>query len=71
MAFADEITRHESRIVQRMREALKNARAGAQRRRVYRETYEELAALSPRELDDLGISRENIRDVAHQAAYGY
>ena len=29
--------------------------------------YQELAALTDRELNDIGISRADIRDVAHQA----
>jgi uncharacterized protein YjiS (DUF1127 family) len=38
--------------------------------RSYRQTYEELEALSDRELADLGLSRHSIRDVAREAAYG-
>lgn len=40
------------------------------RRRVYRETYRELARLTDRELADLGIDRGNIDAVAYEAAYG-
>ncbi len=40
------------------------------RRRVYNKTYTELAQLSTRELDDLGISRSMISRLAHEAAYG-
>jgi len=36
--------------------------------RAYRTTLSELQSLSARELDDLGIHPENIRDVARQAA---
>lgn len=35
--------------------------------RKYRETYNELMRLSPRELQDLGISRIDIRDIARKA----
>lgn len=38
------------------------------RRRVYRETYNELAMLTERELADVGLSALMIRDVAHEAA---
>jgi uncharacterized protein YjiS (DUF1127 family) len=38
--------------------------------RAYVATYDELAALSDRELDDLGVSRHNIRDVARESVYG-
>lgn len=42
------------------------ARRYAQRR-LYRQTVRELAALSPRELDDLGLSRSDITRVARQS----
>ena len=38
--------------------------------RVYRETLGELQALSGRELADLGMSRANLKSIAHEAAYG-
>ena len=38
--------------------------------REYLATYEELNALSDRELADLGLSRLNVRDVAREAVYG-
>lgn len=37
--------------------------------RVYRETLDELQALSSRELADLGMSRGNLKAVAYDAAY--
>lgn len=40
------------------------------RSRVYTRTYNELNALSSRELADLGISRSMISRLAHEAAYG-
>ena len=36
----------------------------------FRRTYNELNALSTRELQDLGISRSMITRLAHEAAYG-
>ncbi|MEP3347877.1 MAG: DUF1127 domain-containing protein [Litoreibacter sp.] len=38
--------------------------------RVFRETLNELQALSGRELADLGMSRGSIKAVAYEAAYG-
>ncbi len=38
--------------------------------RVYRRTLDELRSLSDRDLNDLGLSRFNIREVAREAAYG-
>lgn len=39
-----------------------------QQHRIYRQTYNELSALSARELDDLGIARCDIRRIALEAA---
>jgi uncharacterized protein YjiS (DUF1127 family) len=41
-----------------------------QRRRLYNETYSQLAALSDRDLWDIGLSRLQITDIARDAAYG-
>ncbi len=41
-----------------------------ERRKVYRTTLNELESLTSRDLDDLGISRTMIRDIAYEAAYG-
>ena len=38
--------------------------------RLYTRTVAELNTLSPRELQDLGLSRFVIRDVAREAVYG-
>ncbi|MCC5971431.1 MAG: DUF1127 domain-containing protein [Pararhodobacter sp.] len=36
----------------------------------FRRTYEELSALSTRELQDMGVSRSMITRLAYEAAYG-
>lgn len=38
--------------------------------RKYLATCDELNALSDRELADLGISRGNVREIAHESVYG-
>jgi uncharacterized protein YjiS (DUF1127 family) len=38
--------------------------------RLYQSTLDELAALSDRELADLGISRLSIREIARESVYG-
>jgi uncharacterized protein YjiS (DUF1127 family) len=38
--------------------------------RKYLATYDELNALSDRELADIGLSRWHVRDVAREAVYG-
>lgn len=45
-------------------------KANLARRAVYNQTVRELVILTDRELADLGISRADIRAVAHEAAYG-
>lgn len=39
------------------------------RHKVYRKTYEELSALSDRDLHDLGIARGNIKQLAMETAH--
>lgn len=46
---------------------LREARA---KRSVYAQTVRELSALDNRELDDLGISRYGIEEIAYQHVYG-
>ncbi len=46
---------------------VKEARA---RRKIYNETYAELAAMSDRNLKDFGASRSGIQRMALEAAYG-
>lgn len=38
--------------------------------RAYLATFKELNALSDRELDDIGLSRLNVREVARETIYG-
>jgi uncharacterized protein YjiS (DUF1127 family) len=46
------------------------ARNAVAQYRTYRQTVNELEALSNRELADLGLSRALIRDIARTSAYG-
>ena len=48
-----------------LRETLATRRA---ERKIYRETYNELASLTDRELNDIGLSRSQIKRVALEAA---
>lgn len=49
---------------------LDQMREAQAKRRVYRATLFELSTLTDRDLDDLGIPRENIKKLALEAAYG-
>jgi uncharacterized protein YjiS (DUF1127 family) len=53
---------------QRIAAFVERARQARRTREIYRETYDELSALSDRDLADLGIARISIRDVALEAA---
>jgi uncharacterized protein YjiS (DUF1127 family) len=53
---------------QRFQDFVQRLRQAAKARAVYSETFEELSALSDRDLADLGISRLSIGDVAREAA---
>ncbi len=46
-----------------------NLSASYSKSRQFRATYNELSALSARELADLGISRSDIARIAYEAAY--
>ena len=49
---------------------LDHMRKAQARRRVYRATYHELSGLTDRDLEDLGIPRSNIKNLAMEAAHG-
>ena len=53
---------------QRIAAFVERARQAQRARAIYHETYDELSALSDRDLADLGIARISIRDVALEAA---
>lgn len=70
MAYAtDNSTLRQSAIGGRLSAILIDIRARMARRKVYNTTFRELAALSDRELADLGLNRTEIRRIAWQAAY--
>ena len=68
------VTHHVSASVQsgfnaRFNALVLDVKARLARRRVFKNTYRELAVLSDRELTDLGLNRTEIRRIAWQAAY--
>lgn len=67
MTMVDGIQRFEQRMVDGMRASFDEARRQYRMQRKFRRTYDELNALSDRELNDLGIARASIRDVARSA----
>jgi len=69
MAFMTDIHRVEAGIVARLRTALLQARVNFAKNREFHRTFKELNCLTQRELDDLGIHRSNIAEVAHNAVF--
>ena len=57
-------------ILARLGEMGRMAGEGYQAWRLYRRTLSELGKLSPRDLDDLGLDRSNLRQAAFEAVYG-
>lgn len=66
---AQNTTRFQTGLNDRLGTYLIDIRARFARRKVYRDTLNELRALSDRELMDLGINRANMRSIAYDAAY--
>jgi uncharacterized protein YjiS (DUF1127 family) len=57
-------------LAERLTTALAAVAAYRRKHAVYRQTRRELNALTPRELDDLGIHATMIDRIAHEAAWG-
>lgn len=70
MAYQSNLTNTASHgFVDQIATFFADLRAKAARRKVYRETLRELSALSPRELNDLGLDGSMLKRIAYQAAY--
>ena len=70
MAFFTDTQAPATGISGRFAHLIDELRDALARRKIMRATYNELATLSTRELDDLGINRTQIRSIAYEAAYG-
>ena len=69
MAYANTHTSPRFDLVARVRAVAADAAEAWARYRTYRETLDQLQELTDRELDDLGLSRWSLKDVARQSAY--
>lgn len=70
MAYQTNLTQSASHsIADKFAAFMADYRAKAARRKLYRETLNELRALSARDLADLGLHKSMIHRVAYQAAY--
>lgn len=63
-------TMESSRFAGKLSALIAEFRLALNRRAVYRQTFNELTALSDRELNDLGLDRSELRSIALDAAYG-
>ncbi|RMH42256.1 MAG: DUF1127 domain-containing protein [Alphaproteobacteria bacterium] len=70
MAFAQDTRVAHHSLADRAGALFRAAAEAYRRHRLYRQTLNELASLSDRELNDLGLSRAMIRGIAYEAAYG-
>lgn len=70
MAYMNTTRTAQATISDRITGAFIAVKAAYQRRRIYDQTLRELRALSDRDLDDLGLHRTMISEIAHQAAFG-
>ncbi len=70
MAYANTTSAPRKGVVDRLNAVSASFAAWVRQRRVYAQTLAELTALSDRELNDLGISRLAIAEIAHEAAFG-
>ena len=69
MAYTNTSSVTHTPSITRLGEAVAELRARYKTYRLYRDTLDGLSALSNRELDDLGLSRSELRRVAEEAAY--
>lgn len=70
MAYMNTTRTAPATILDRFTSAMIAVKAAYKRRRIYDQTLRELSALSDRDLDDLGMHRTMISEIAHQAAFG-
>ncbi|MGR3758694.1 DUF1127 domain-containing protein [Roseobacteraceae bacterium NS-SX3] len=69
MAAVDHITAHKAHLPSAPFSWVGTLIEKFKRHRMYRETFNELSALTNRELADLGLNRSMLKRVAYQAAY--
>ncbi len=70
MAHALNTTFASSSLVARLRDAVTQARTSWALHREYKRTFDEMDALSDRELADIGVRRSDISDIARTHIYG-
>lgn len=69
MAYASDIRTANGSLTDRFAALTKNLGARYARHKTFRQTLNELSALSDRDLRDLGLTRSEIRSVAYEHVY--
>lgn len=70
MAYVNTTRFSNTTLLSRVLAATSGITAALRQRQVYLATLRELNSLSDRDLNDLGIHRAMVRDIAYEAAYG-
>lgn len=70
MAYVSIPSNRTPKLISQIADTFAALAAGWRRSRTYARTYNELSALSNRDLADIGISRSMVSRMAYEAAYG-
>ena len=70
MAYATEVRLRNITLTDRAIALWGTVKDNLAKRRAYRSTVKELGALSSAELNDLGLNRSMIRQIAYETTYG-
>jgi uncharacterized protein YjiS (DUF1127 family) len=68
MTIVDGLQRFEANLVRNLRASFEDLRRAQKQRQTARRTFNELNALTERELADMGISRGDLSRIAREAA---
>lgn len=69
MTFVNDIRDFEAGVLSRVGAAARSFSESYEKRRQYKLTVHELSALEDRELEDLGLARGDIHDVAYRSVF--
>ncbi len=69
MTFVNDIRHFEADVLSRVGSAARSFGEGFEKRRQFKNTVRELSALEDRDLDDLGVNRCDIREIAYRSIF--
>lgn len=70
MTFVNEIRGHEANVLGNVPGRFRSLSEAFEKRRLFKQTVNELRALSLRDLNDLGYQPHDINRIAYEAVYG-